>query len=656
VFLFVVAVLTATLAFADNPSPRTHARMAWDTDNHVGVLFGGRALLDKATGVPHSTDETWLWNGGRWLQRFPQTRPPARSAHSMTFDPNHGRVFVFGGRVEAIDKDSEPVFLNDLWAWSDEQWTRVDGDSAQKPSARHYSGLAYDPVRDRLVMFGGNKYGADGVAIDPNYETWEFDGTQWTNVTGEAPKVAKPILAWDPVNHDIVMLGVDETATSGRMYRYNGTTHVWTQVTPAALPTCINEGYLSYDTVKNRLVFFGGICNANTPAIEEVWVWDGSTWAKLTTSPRTRGIGQATAFDPLRGEIVAYGGSFYGASDFTSAIGVMRGNGTWTSGQSFVRPRPRSLAAMSTDSARNTLLMFGGLDEYSFSYYLDMWGYRAGQWNILTTENGPVTCESPLSAFDSDRGKLVLTCTGNDIFEWDGETWKSFTTLTKAPSIRHFASLVYDAKLKKTVLFGGYENNNYRNDTWTWNGTAWTELNINNDKRPPHRGVMSMWYDPLQQKTIVYGGIGRPNINSKVTRYSDMWAFDGTQWTKLNVTTTPGPRLGAAIAVNPVTGKLLLFGGLRSEALDEDSIRQFFDKDTWEWNGTDSKWTLLEANPDTVGPDTRENASLGWDPVAGNLVMYGGYADGFYRSDIWVWDGQDWTPRPEQGGRRRAAR
>ena len=56
VFLFVVAVLTGTLAFADNPSPRTHARMAWDVDNYVGVLFGGRGLVEKATGLAHSTD------------------------------------------------------------------------------------------------------------------------------------------------------------------------------------------------------------------------------------------------------------------------------------------------------------------------------------------------------------------------------------------------------------------------------------------------------------------------------------------------------------------------------------------------------------------------------------------------------------------------
>ena len=75
--------------------------------------------------------------------------------------------------------------------------------------------------------------------------------------------------------------------------------------------------------------------------------------------------------------------------------------------------------------------------------------------------------------------------------------------------------MVYDPKLKKTVLFGGYFGNNFRNDTWTWNGTAWTEVKLDNDERPPNRSQMAMWYDPLQQKVILYGGIGRGSVNEQ---------------------------------------------------------------------------------------------------------------------------------------------
>jgi hypothetical protein len=225
--------------------------------------------------------------------------------------------------------------------------------------------------------------------------------------------------------------------------------------------------------------------------------------------------------------------------------------------------------------------------------------------------------------------------------------------------MRSFAGMVYDPILKKVVMYGGYNNNNFRNDTWTWNGTEWTEVSMSKDKRPPHRGQMSMWYDPLQQKVILYGGIGRGSVNEHVTRYSDMWAFNGTGWTKLNVTETPGGRFGAQVAVNPLTGKTLLFGGLRVALREDDpkgeAIRQFFDNDTWEWDGTASRWTRIFTDPATPEPEVRETGSLAWDPVASQLVMYGGYADGFYRSDVWAWTGQDWLPRLEHAARRRAA-
>ena len=165
---------------------------------------------------------------------------------------------------------------------------------------------------------------------------------------------------------------------------------------------------------------------------------------------------------------------------------------------------------------------------------------------------------------------------------------------------------------------------------------------------------MVMWYDPLLQKTVLYAGVGRPNINQKVTRFSDMWAFDGTRWTKLNVAQTPGSRFRPQVRVNPTTGKLLLFGGLRSEPIDDDSLRQFFDNDMWEWNGSTSTWTQINVDR---RPAARQNAGMAYDPTTNELVLFGGYANGFYFSDVWTWNGTEWRPRLEfVMGRRRAVR
>lgn len=651
----VAAVLLATNALANHPSPRNLARMVWDTRENVGVLFGGRAPSDSATGITHASSETWLWTGRSWAQRFPATVPPARSAHSMTYDSRNGRVLMFGGRVEPVDRDSEPTYLSDLWAWKDGNWTRLDADADERPSPRHYSAMAYDLEQNRLVLYGGIEVDADGFTLKGDYDTWEYDGAQWTRIHADAPQVSKPSLLYDIAHKRMLMMGVSDAGDQRLMYSYDTATHTWTQLTPAAMPTCVNEGHLVYQLHNDRPLFFGGVCQTDTPSYEEVFEFDGSTWNKLQGTTLTRGLGQAVAYDDLREEVVMYGGTTVFGTAPTSFTSILKGPKFAGSVFNFNRPSPRSLTATASDAAHNSVWMYGGLDELGDSYNVDLWGYRGGQWfrNTANT-NAPVACETPMSAFDSDRGKLVVLCSGSVTYEWDGAAWKTFSSLKPVPDLRFFAQMVYDQKLKKTVVFGGYYNGNYRNDTWVWDGTKWEELDdIRNSDRPPHRGLYAMWYDPLLQKTVLYGGFGRPSVNEKITRYEDMWAFDGSKWAKLSPSTTPGPRFGPQVAVNGVTGKVLLFGGLRSEQVAENSIRQYFDNDTWEWNGADSKWTKLE--PATV-PPVRENGAMAWDPSANEFVLFGGYANGFYLSDTWTWDGIDWRPRIDLGTRRRSTR
>lgn len=660
--VFAVAVLFGAGAFASNPSPRAQARMVWDIPNGVGVLFGGIGPLDKGTSLQHNSAETWLWNGSRWLQRFPATIPPPRAIHSMVWDSTRNRAVMFGGRREGTDKDEPYFFLNDTWVYQNENWSQIQ--TAASPPVRQFGAMTYDESRDKVVLYGGNIQKPVDDTFEARYDTWEFDGLDWTERTMPAatnPKVAKPILGYDAARNETILVGLNDTGTATVMYRYDGANHTWSAVTPVKMPTCVNDGYMVYRPHRGRLLFLGGVCATNTPQLEEAWEWDnaGNTWTQITIAGMIRGATQAVAFDPLRREVVMFGGTTALGNTLFSQTVILQPDNAWRAVVISLRPQPRSQTGFDLDPASNTIWMFGGLDETSQFYHTDLWGYRNGQW--FPASSGPSTdCESPLTAFDSDRNRLVVSCKGNETFEWDGSAWISFPDLKTKPQIRFFAGMVYDPMLKKTVMYGGFNNNDYRNDTWTWNGTAWTEVKMSKDKRPPNRGQMSMWFDPLQGKVILYGGIGRGSVNEHVTRYSDMWAFNGTGWTKLNVSETPGGRFGAQVAVNPQTGKTLLFGGLRVVVRDDDpkgeALKQFFDNDTWEWDGAASRWTRIFTDPATPEPEVRENGSVAWDPIASRLVMYGGYADGFYRSDVWEWTGTDWVPRLEQAFRRRAVR
>lgn len=655
--VFVVAVLIGVNAWATNPSPRTQARIVWDPVKNGAILFGGLGPTDGGgTEIQHDSAETWFWNGGQWLQRFPATVPPRRAVHAMVYDTLRKRIVMFGGRHAPDDRELAPSFLNDTWVYSGDNWTEIH--STENPPVRQFGAMTYDRARDRVVLYGGNVLNADQESFTGLYDTWEFDGSQWTKIQADTPKVAKPILGYDATRNQLILIGLNETGTTRLMYRFNAETKAWDSLSPTTLPTCVNDGNLVYREHTGKLLFFGGVCSSGTLAYEEGFEWDGTNWTKIAWNSNlfTRFSGQAVTYDPLRQEVVSYGG--------TSAFGTVVASTTYLLQNELwrgvflptLRPTPRSKSGFETDPVSNTIWMLGGLDETSTFYYTDLWGYRDGQW--FQSVAGPVTCDGPLSTWDSDRNRMVVLCGGSEVWEWDGAAWKSFTELKKEPDIRNFSAMAYDPILKKTVLFGGYYNNNYRNDTWTWNGTEWTELKVDSKRRPPNRGQHAMWYDPILKKIVIYSGIGRPNLDARITRYSDMWTFDGSGWTLLEASAAPGMRFGAQVGVNPVTGKTLLFGGLIARPRENDpsgkTLQQLYVNDTWEWNGT--AWTQLTPGDATPQPDVRENGSMAWDPVAQQLILYAGYGEGFYRSDVWAWDGIDWIPREFSGGRRRAVR
>ncbi len=647
VFLFVVAALLTTVVQASNPSPRTHARMVYIPTSDAAVLFGGRVGIDaRGTGLAYASDETWLYSGKRWVQRFPAHSPEPRSVHSMVYDSKRDRVLMFGGRSESDDAKLLPPLRNDMWAWNGEDWSPVE--TSQAPSARDYSGMAYDSAADRVVLFGGEKYSADGKTVEPLYDTWEFDGADWSLIeSAGAPKVARPILAYDPVRNQVVMLGLGDLAVTV-MYGYDRTTRTWIEVKPENLPPCVSEGLMEWRPAARSVLFTGGICAIDNSGAVETFSWDGTNWTKLELNDPGRASGQAFTIDTRRDTPVMFGGT----NVFSAAprsVTVHLKDGVWRFSAVIVHPGPRSLAGFSTDSARGAIWLFGGLIKDSdSSYFVDeFWRYQNGQWNPMSITNTPTGCTNPLTAFDTDRGVLVVTCNGEAIFEYNGTEWKAFT-LTSMPKARRFAGMVYDANIRKTVLFGGYDGVDYRRDTWTWDGTKWTE--VKND-RPTHRGQMAMWYDPLMKKTVVFGGIGRASIDDKVVRYDDMWAFSGSGWTKLTVTATPGERFGPQVATDPRTGKVLLLGGLRAEKTGE-TYKQYYTNDFWQWDGSANTWTRLTP---AILPSPRENGMFGYDPVSDRMVLFGGYIGGLYYSDVWEWDGTTWTPRETPIGRHRAA-
>ena len=90
-----------------------------------------------------------------------------RTAHAMVYDAARGVTVLFGGYNIITGNNGE------TWEWNGTAWTQrmVSG-----PSPRYLHAMVYDAARGVTVLFGGNN-SVSGY----NGETWEWNGTAWTD-------------------------------------------------------------------------------------------------------------------------------------------------------------------------------------------------------------------------------------------------------------------------------------------------------------------------------------------------------------------------------------------------------------------------------------------------------------------------------------------
>jgi hypothetical protein len=78
--------------------------------------------------------------------------PSPRFDGTIAYDPSANEIYLFGGE--------DTVARNDLWAFSVEsnQWRQLSP-VGPKPDARFGHTLNFDPLRRRLIVFGGEAAG-----------------------------------------------------------------------------------------------------------------------------------------------------------------------------------------------------------------------------------------------------------------------------------------------------------------------------------------------------------------------------------------------------------------------------------------------------------------------------------------------------------------
>jgi len=300
-----------------------------------------------------------------WTALAPATAPSPRSAPGLAWDSTRNRAVLFGGWGPTSGGTSCPcAHHSDTWEFDGSTWTEIA--TPTSPLGRQEPGLVFDSVRGVLVMFSGFRFTPTGGLDD----TWEYDGTDWTQITPPtSPPARRGVgMAYDASRGRVVAFGGRNGSHWNDTWEYDGAT--WTEASPATSPSIRAHVGMTYDPIGERVVLFGGRTGSSTSSSNETWAYDGSTWRLLTPSASPpRRYAATLAPLPALGGIVLFGGLDPGVLGYYDDTWLLVGD-EWSLLSLTPSPAARIVNGLSTEGAG--VLLFGGTGDGAI-YLGDTW-------------------------------------------------------------------------------------------------------------------------------------------------------------------------------------------------------------------------------------------------------------------------------------------
>lgn len=294
--------------------------------------------------------------------------PPMRTCASMILDTLNHRAIMFGG----TSRRSVGAMYNDVWQMrldssSSRHWEPLNV-AGTPPCARYQHTAVYDPVGERMILFGG----ADGTNILT--DVWTLKLTQgsesWAQLNPADPPEARYVVyaMFHPGRNSLVIFGgAGASQRFDEVWELKLDSTVWRQVEVSGTKPAGREGGgTMYNAANNRMVIFAG--NDYYRAYNDPWALDltpgSENWQELhpTGDVPDERYDFACGADPVLNRLYVFAGwSYYTGMWYNDTHVLDLVAMTWTemnvSGQlPFERRCPSGVFAPSTGD----FIVFGG--------------------------------------------------------------------------------------------------------------------------------------------------------------------------------------------------------------------------------------------------------------------------------------------------------
>ena len=165
--------------------------MAYDAARANMILFGGSDPSMEIHG------DTWEWDGQTWTQ-VSETGPAKRFPGAMGYDVAREQILLYSGHFASTT--GEFIDFDDLWSWDGDSWHEIEVDGST-PDHRTHSGFVFDPVTQRVLLVGSGS----GTFLP---DVWSWDGSKWEEIpTSNTPARSGHNIAYDPARDRFVLFG-----------------------------------------------------------------------------------------------------------------------------------------------------------------------------------------------------------------------------------------------------------------------------------------------------------------------------------------------------------------------------------------------------------------------------------------------------------------
>ncbi len=308
-----------------------------------------------------------------------------------------------------------------------------------------------------------------------------------------------------------------------------------------------------------------------------------------------------------------------------------------------LNPEVRSESRMITDTLNNRIVLFGGNNRDLWGKcFNDVWSFDlgTGAWEFMDlSEPLPAPRHDASTVYDALENRMILfggwnglTWTFyNDVWALDllgSEEWTQLMPSGTPPSIRAATNAVIDPVNKRMVLFGGADGTYGYNDTWSLDLNTLTWLRLSpSGTLPPARFAHATVYDSAEHRMVIFGGsnYGQPFLN-------DVWALDLTYgneaWQQLSPGgTQPEPRAQHFYAFHAFNRDMVIGFGYYWPGY------HIYLNDVWALNLNSMRWRRV-LQSDVV--EARRGSCAAYDPSSHQIIIFGGDRSGYYWGDTYA--------------------